>query len=186
MVVYLRASRLPMSLQEQVRQDITHMFLEGQERGASPDEIIGEDYKGFCDAILRELPQNTRSTHILCSIRDISLVLCAGIAALFLPDLVVSFLSHSPFLTLSLGKLIFLAVLITFAYALVEHICKNAFACDQKQDAFEKKLYLLGLLLGFVCLFFLKHPAWQIPFWAPLLVCAALLLCHGLFRYFLD
>lgn len=47
MVVYLRASRLPFSLQEQVRRDITDMFLAGQEKGASPAEIIGHGLSGI-------------------------------------------------------------------------------------------------------------------------------------------
>ncbi len=76
MVVYLRASRLPFSLQEQVRRDITDMFLAGQEKGASPAEIIGMDFQEYCDRLLQELPQNNRRTQTLCTIRDMSLVLC--------------------------------------------------------------------------------------------------------------
>lgn len=186
MVVYLRSFRLPFSLQEQVRQDITHMFLAGQQRGASPAEIIGMDYKDFCDAILRELPQNNRRTHVLCTIRDAFLVFCAGMGALFLPDFAGALLTHTPFLTLTLGKLIFLAILIAFAYSLVAHICKNAFVTDKQQNALEYKMHFLALLLGFVCLFFLKHPAWEIPFWTPLLACAALLLGYGLLHHLLD
>lgn len=186
MVVYLRASRLPFSLQEQVRRDITDMFLAGQERGASPADIIGMDYKDFCDAILRELPQNNRRIHVLCTMRDTFLVFCVGMAALFLPDLAGALLTQTPFLTLTLGKLIFLAVLITFAYSLVEHICKNAFVTDKQQNTLEYKMHFLALLLGFVCLFFLKKPAWEIPLSAPLLACAALLVCYGLLNHFLD
>lgn len=186
MVVYLRASRLSFSLQEQVRQDITDMFLAGQARGASPAEIIGMDYKVFCDTILQELPQNNRRTQTLCTIRDMSLVLCVGMAVLFLPELIGVLLSHTPFLTLTLGKLIFLIVLITFAYALVENICKNAFTPTEKQNALIKNMHFLWLFVGFILLFFLKKPAWEIPFFIPLLVCAVLLLCYGLLNHFLD
>ena len=132
MVVNLRASRLPFSLQEQVRRDITDMFLAGQEKGASPAEIIGMDFQEYCDRLLQELPQNNRRTQTLCTIRDMSLVLCVGMAVLFLPELIGVLLSHTPFLTLTLGKLIFLVILITFAYALVENISKNAFTSTEK------------------------------------------------------
>lgn len=186
MVVYLRASRLPFSLQEQVRLDIMDMFLAGQERGASPAEIIGMDYKVFCDTILQELPQNNRRTQTLCTIRDVSLALCVGMAVLFLPDLAGALLTHTPFLTLTLGKLIFLAILITFAYALVENICKNAFTPAEKQNALIKNMHFLWLFVGFILLFFLKKPAWEIPFFIPLLVCTVLLLCYGLLNRFLD
>ena len=97
MVVYLRASRLPFSLQEQVRRDITDMFLAGQEKGASPAEIIGMDFQEYCDRLLQELPQNNRRTQTLCTIRDMSLVLCVGMAVLFLPELIGVLLSHTPF-----------------------------------------------------------------------------------------
>ena len=165
MVVYLRASRLPFSLQEQVRRDITDMFLAGQEKGASPAEIIGMDFQEYCDRLLQELPQNNRRTQTLCTIRD---------------------LSHTPFLTLTLGKLIFFVILITFAYALVENICKNAFTSTEKQNALIKNMHFLWLFVGFILLFFLKKPAWEIPFFIPLLVCAVLLLCYGLLNHFLD
>lgn len=186
MVVYLRASRLPVSLQETVRRDILDMFLEGQERGASPAAIIGMDYKAFCDAILKELPQNNRRTQTLCTVRDTSLIFCAGMGALFLPDLAGALLTHTPVLTFTLGKLFFLAILIAFAYVLVENICKNAFTPDEKQKSLAKNMHFLWLFLGFILLFFLKKPAWEIPFWMPLLVCAALLLCYKLLDHFLD
>ena len=186
MVVYLRASRLPFSLQEQVRQDITDMFLAGQARGASPAEIIGMDYKVFCDTILQELPQNNRRTQTLCTIRDMSLVLCVGMAVLFLPELIGVLLSHTPFLTLTLGKLIFLIVLITFAYALVENICKNAFTPTEKQNALIKNMHFLWLFVGFILLVFLKKPAWEIPFWVPLAAVVILFLCYGLLNHYLD
>ena len=92
------------------------MFLAGQEKGASPAEIIGMDFQEYCDRLLQELPQNNRRTQTLCTIRDMSLVLCVGMAVLFLPELIGVLLSHTPFLTLTLGKLIFLIALITFAY----------------------------------------------------------------------
>ena len=158
MVVYLRASRLPFSLQEQVRRDITDMFLAGQEKGASPAEIIGMDFQEYCDRLLQELPQNNRRTQTLCTIRDMSLVLCVGMAVLFLPELIGVLLSHTPFLTLTLGKLIFFVILITFAYALVENIRKNAFTSTEKQNALIKNMHFLWLFVGFILLFFLKNP----------------------------
>ena len=44
MVTYLRSTRLPYSLQEQARQQIIQLFLAEQEKGASPDEVIGMDF----------------------------------------------------------------------------------------------------------------------------------------------
>ena len=59
LVCYLRGTSVPMEQQEQVRQDILNMLLEGEARGQSAREIIGEDDQAFCDAILAELPRRS-------------------------------------------------------------------------------------------------------------------------------
>ena len=50
-VAYLRGSSAPMYRQEQVHQDILDMLLEGEQRGQTAEEVIGEDYQSFCDEI---------------------------------------------------------------------------------------------------------------------------------------
>ncbi len=186
MVTYLRATRLPYSLQEQARQQITQLFLAGQEKGASPDEIIGMDYKAYCDTLLGQFSQNNRRTRILCTIRDVALFLGIGTSVLFLTDVVTAPLTPNHSFPLQIGKLIFLLSLVVFAYFLLKNAGKNAFAPAEKQKSFEKNLHFLALLLGIACVFFLKKPAWEIPFFIPLLVCAVLLLCYGLLNHFLD
>lgn len=186
MVTYLRATRLPYSLQEQARRQITQLFLAGQEKGDSPAEIIGMDFQEYCDALLGQFSQNNRRTRILCAVRDISLCLGMGTAILLLPDLLTSLMRHHFSFTLQMGKLIFLLSLVVFAFSLLKSAGKNAFAPAEKQKSFEKNLHFAGLLLGIVCIFFLKKPAWEIPFFLPPLVCAVLLLCYGLLNRFLD
>lgn len=186
MVTYLRATRLPYSIQEQARQQITQLFLAEQEKGASPAEIIGMDFQEYCDALLGQFPQNNRRTRMLCTIRDVALFLGIGTAALFLTDVVTTPFTPNHSFTLQIGKLIFLLSLVVFAFSLLKSAGKNAFAPAEKQKSFEKNLHFAGLLLGIVCIFFLKKPAWEIPFFLPPLVCAVLLLCYGLLNRFLD
>lgn len=186
MVTYLRATRLPYSLQEQARQQITQLFLAEQEKGASPAEIIGMDYKAYCDALLGQFPQNNRRTRILCAIRDISLCLGIGTAILFLPDLLTSLMRHHFSITLQMGKLIFLLSLVVFAFSLLKSAGKNAFAPAEKQKSFEKNLHFAILFFGIACIFFLKKPAWQIPFWMPLAAAVILFLCYKLLNHYLD
>lgn len=186
MVTYLRATRLPYSLQEQARQQITQLFLAGQKKGASPDEIISMDCKSYCDTLLGQFPQNNRRTRILCTIRDVALFLGIGTSVLFLTDVVTAPLTPNHSFPLQIGKLIFLLSLVVFAYFLLKNAGKNAFAPAEKQKSFEKNLHFLALLLGIACVFFLKKPAWEIPFWVPLTAVVILFLCYGLLNHFLD
>lgn len=58
-VLYLRSSNISMYNQELVRRDITQMLIEGNERGEYAKDVIGEDYKAFCDTIISYLPEPT-------------------------------------------------------------------------------------------------------------------------------
>lgn len=60
MIVYLRVSHLSQYNQEVVRRDITNMIIDGEKRGETIDEIIGEDYKSFCDEIIKVFPPKTK------------------------------------------------------------------------------------------------------------------------------
>lgn len=186
MVTYLRSTRLPYSLQEQARQQIIQLFLAEQENGASPDEVIGMDFKEYCDTLLEQSPRNNGHTRILCAIRYISVFLAIGTAILFLPDMISAPFTPNHSFTLQVGKLIFLFFLVTVGYFLLKNAGKNAFAPAEKQKSFEKNLHFLALLLGIACAFFLKKPAWKIPFWVPLAAVVLLFLCYGLLSHYLD
>ena len=115
MVTYLRSTRLPYSLQEQARQQIIQLFLAEQEKGASPDEVIGMDFKEYCDTLLEQSPRNNGHTRILCAVRYISMFLAVGTAILFLPDMISAPFTPNHSFTLQVGKLIFLFFLVTFS-----------------------------------------------------------------------
>jgi DNA-binding ferritin-like protein (Dps family) len=59
-VVYLRGSKISEFNQEKVRKDINYMVYEGEQRGEKIEEIIGIDYKVFCDEIISAVPKMTR------------------------------------------------------------------------------------------------------------------------------
>lgn len=186
MMTYLRATRLPYSLQEQARRQITQLFLTAQKQGLSPDEAIGMDCKVYCDTLLEQFPQNNRHTRILCAIRDVALFLGIGTAILFLTDVVTALLTPNHSFPLQIGKLIFLLSLVVFAFSFLKNAGKNAFSPAEKQKSFEKNLHFLALFLGIACIFFLKNPSWEIPFWIPLTVVVILFICYGLLNHFLD
>ena len=74
-VCYIRASNISEYNQEIVRCDIDRMILDGEARGESVKDIIGEDYKTFCDAVISEVPQFTKSQKVLSLISEIALSL---------------------------------------------------------------------------------------------------------------
>ena len=55
MVVYIRGADISGYQQELVRRDI---------RGDTMEDIIGSDYKIFCDNVLREVPHLTRAESV--------------------------------------------------------------------------------------------------------------------------
>lgn len=61
MVVYIRGADISEYQQELVRRDITQMLIDGEQRGDTLEEIIGGDYKDFCDSVLNEVPHLTRA-----------------------------------------------------------------------------------------------------------------------------
>ena len=62
-VAYLRGSSASTYQQELVHRDILDMLQEGEARGQTAPQVIGEDYQTFCDEILAELQHET--THRL-------------------------------------------------------------------------------------------------------------------------
>lgn len=68
MVVYIRGADISGYQQELVRRDITQMILDGEQRGDTMEDIIGSDYKIFCDNVLREVPHLTRAEKAVSSV----------------------------------------------------------------------------------------------------------------------
>ena len=156
-IVYLRASNTTAYQQECVRRDITEMVLEGQRRGAPMEEVIGEDYKAFCDAVLSEVPKRTLRQRILSAV---------GSGCLYVDILAVIWLVFGaigwllgdgswPWLAVTAGDLIALVAILGASIGLVEYICKNSF--DEKLG--KRKvipvllvLLVVGLVAGSVLL----------------------------------
>lgn len=51
-VCYLRSTSLTAMQQEEVRRDIIDMLIDGRRRGWTASDIIGGDYRAFCDEIV--------------------------------------------------------------------------------------------------------------------------------------
>ena len=129
-VVYLRAANITEYQQELLRRDITEMVLAGQRRGDAMEEVIGADYKAFCDAVLSEVPERTGRQRLLSAIGNACLYVDI-LAAIWLAFGALGWLLGEgawPWLSVTAGNLVALAAILAASIGLVEYICKNSFA----------------------------------------------------------
>lgn len=84
-VVYIRSANISDIDQETVRRDITQMLIDARGRGENADNVIGDDYKAFCDAIIAEIPKMSTKKRVMTAIRDTlpALGVLIGIWAVF-------------------------------------------------------------------------------------------------------
>ena len=122
MVVYIRAANISPYDQEKVRRDITGMILDGEHRGARIKEVIGEDYRLFCDAVIAEIPKPTGRARILSFCRDLFLLTGMLLALWLFFQCIQQLIKPStwPYATLTAGNLISGLLILTLSTALVQ------------------------------------------------------------------
>ena len=150
-VAYLRGSSASTYQQELVHRDILDMLQEGEARGQTAAQVIGEDYQTFCDEILAELPRRSAGQQTVYGLSVVSLS-AAVLAAIWLVFGLLEAAFQGPFtlwLPVKLGQLLGGALIIAFSYGLVEYVCRTSF-----EDRSPTKVQVIGIFVGMV-LFFL-------------------------------
>lgn len=149
-VVYIRSANISEYQQEVVRHDITQIMIDGMRRGDSPEDIIGGDYKLFCDNVISELPQLKPIQKAITMIRDIFLMLAILLTIWFCFELIEIFMSDVtwPYLPVTIGDLINTGLIISFAAAFVTILCKKSFNAPEKSIKFT--LSLVGIMIVLV------------------------------------
>ena len=56
-IVYIRSANISPYYQEKVRRDIWEMIVDGEKRGKTAKDIIGDNYKRFCDDVIAQIPK---------------------------------------------------------------------------------------------------------------------------------
>lgn len=180
LVCYLRGTSVPMEQQEQVRQDILNMLLEGEARGQSAREIIGEDDQAFCDAILAELPRRSTEQQTIYLLSIVSL--CAAVLiAVWLGLSLFLALVQGPFtlwLPVRMGQLLGGAFLIVLSYGLVEYICRTSFAEEAHPPKFLIAALFLGMAAVLLLCFLLDQTVFSLHAGAAAALIAALYLIY--------
>lgn len=128
-VVYIRNANISEYNKEIVRRDIIQMLLDGEKRGQSPSDVIGDDYKAFCDAVISEMPQLSAKERILTSIRDVLPAICALFGIWIVFSLISSLINGEDWthIPLTVFELIAGAVIVIVAQLIVVYITKYSF-----------------------------------------------------------
>ncbi len=58
-ICYIRSGNISAFNQEMVRRDLSEMVLSAQNRGENITDVIGGDFKEFCDEVIANLPPKT-------------------------------------------------------------------------------------------------------------------------------
>ena len=156
MICYLRGSSLSAYDQERVRRDLTEMVLDAQERGDTLSDVIGGDYKAFCDEIIASLPHKSAGRRaaeyggIVCLaaavLGSIKILLSPSFLT-WLPDFLTGRAAAPPYLLFSLGDALLCAAILTASVLVVEQIVRNAFDAEKDKDV-KAVCTALGLAVG--------------------------------------
>lgn len=128
-VVYIRSANISDLNQEIVRRDIDEMLLEGERRGQSVAEVIGDDYKAFCDSVICEVPQLTPLQRFATLVLDalLGIIIMLAIWTVFAPLRQLSSGGAWYIVTVRTSDLIEGIAIIAAAFFIVGYICKNSF-----------------------------------------------------------
>ena len=145
-VVYIRNGNISDYSQELVRRDITQMLIDGENRGLSAAEIVGEDYKAFCDAVISEMPQLNPIQRVLTGIRDILPAICTGCGIWAVFSVIRLLIKGGDWLhvPLTVSELISGVCIVLLAVLIVVYITKNVFT--------DRPLKLIIAIIAVLCI----------------------------------
>ena len=147
MVVYLRSAPVSEYNQELVRRDIGRMFLDARRRGDSPADVIGEDYRQFCDQVLAEVPRLTVGERVLGGLSTTLVCLGVwGVIWLFNRGLLAVVRGGWPDIPVTVGDLLATALILAAAGYLFHAFSRAAFSSSYA-GLFVKVFLILAAML---------------------------------------
>ena len=147
MVVYLRSAPVSEYNQELVRRDIGRMFLDAQRRGDSPADVIGEDYRQFCDQVLAEVPRLTVGERVLDGLSTTLVCLGVwGVIWLFNRGLLAVVRGGWPDIPVTVGDVLATALILAAAGYLFRAFSRAAFSSSYA-GLFVKVFLILAAML---------------------------------------
>jgi len=160
MIVYLHSSNLCEYDIEIIRKELIGMAIESQMREENFSNVVGADFKEFCD----ELIKNGRQKSLYEKVLEFLYVFVFGVGVLFLYEIILhifkvvikkdistSLLS----LPISLGFVISTICAVIFAYGIFSFITKNSF--ELTDSKLHKFLFIAGFTIIFVGIGFSRY-----------------------------
>ncbi|RZS94003.1 hypothetical protein [Cuneatibacter caecimuris] len=179
--VYIRSANISPYFQESVRRDVLEMIINGEKEGRSMIEIIGEDYKIFCDNVIAEIPELTGRERMLTAMRDtlLSVTVLMGLWFVFRIIGCVTGYDSWPYFTVTAGNVISGVFIIIAAFYVFSFVSKHSFSNSRSLSG---KILLALCLVLFVCVcanVFIQYPFFQVH---GLILAAALAVLFILYK----
>lgn len=113
-VVYLRGQDLSPLDQEKIRRDILEMVWEAEARGETMAQVVGQDYRTFCQAIVAAVPRRPRRVRMAAAVEELLPALSVLLGIWLVKKVVEALLRGEAVmhLTLTLGEAISMGVLL--------------------------------------------------------------------------
>lgn len=154
-VCYLRGSELTEYNQEIVRRDINDMIAEGERRGETAESVIGRDYQGFCEDIIKSFPKRTVAEKVLTAINQstpaMSIILFIWLISKIVEVVIRKESIYN--LHMTLGELLGNGILVVEAVIILKFITRMIFTNridSTRKLGIKKSLFLWLFLTAFI------------------------------------
>lgn len=148
-VVYLRGQDLSPLDQEEIRRDILEMVWEAEARGETMAQVVGQDYRTFCQAIVAAVPRRPRRVRMAAAVEELLPALSVLLGIWLVKKVVEALLRGEAVmhLTLTLGEAISMGVLLAASVGIVTYLCRTALEGERTIPG-KRVFHGLGILCG--------------------------------------
>lgn len=179
---YIRTAPINGYQQECIRRDILHMLLDADAQGRTAEDVLGADYRAFCDSVIAEAPPLTSRERLLIGLRGALLAACFLIIIIYWLIPVIWQLRQSwPILPVTVGNLVgaALIVLIMLTLALLTRYFSRGPLTQLYNSSMKVRLlFLPWFLLYLAASLFLRTTVFSVNFPAAVAALILLLLLH--------
>ena len=163
---YIRTAPINGYQQECIRHDILQMLLDAEAQGRTAEDVLGADYRAFCDSVIAEAPPLTSRERLLIGLRGALLSACFLIIYWLIP--VIWQLRQSwPVLPVTVGNLVgaALIVLIMLTLALLTRYFSRGPLTQLYNSSMKVRLlFLPWFLLYLAASLFLRTTVFSVNF----------------------
>lgn len=156
-------------------------MLEGQQRGDSMEEVIGQDYREFCNHVYEEIPHITPKQQRLSLMSTLSYCVAILLTIQTILSTIDNLMTPAPIthIPVTLGNLLCDGMIILCAIYFINHITTHAFAQEEKKT-------ILFFTLCFFAIILMNVVFTQVLFQAPLYLCILVILLYYALHKILD